>query len=361
MHSDGGNTKAFNRPGPLGSNLEVSSAAMQPTVFLWTPDGRLTGIESPNLSGEPESAVTALDPKTMAIKARWTAPAGQTLNPYMSQRADGTVLASSMQGQITVLQRKDTPRKTSFTVQRKLDLAATGLLGQDEALFTTAFDAAGNIWFAIGGASGFDGSNVTSTSIGYIDKSGKTHSLHLDGQVVENGLAVSGTNVYVNTSPAGENDHANAKGYFYALAPGTGKSPEIAWRETYEAGDGKKPNAFSRGSGTSPTLLGNKYVAITDNANDQVSVQVYRQKAAGGGGSQRVCSVPVGSRGASGADNSMVGYVNGATSSLLVQNTYDGPPYWQEGDLDGSWNDMNAMPGGTQRIDIAEDGACSIK
>ncbi|MEW2395457.1 hypothetical protein [Streptomyces sp. NPDC046862] len=362
LHGDGGNTKAFNGPGPLGSDLQVSSASMEPTVFLWSPDGRLTGTESPLLSSKPGSAVTALDPKTMAEKARWEAPEGQTLNVYVSQRADGTVLASSREGQITVLKREDTADETTFTEQKTYDLAAVGLLEDGQGLLATAFDETGNIWFTLGGVGNLDQSTVTSTKLGYLDGEGKAHALDVEGQRVENGMAVQGNTVYVNTSPAGTSDHADAEGYFYALTAGTGESPEVLWRQTYDAGDDSKPPHFSRGSGTSPTLLGDRYVAITDNADDQVNVEVYRQEPAGEGESQRVCSVPVGGENPSGVDNAMVGYVDGGTSSLLVQNTYGGPSFYQgDDDIDGSWNDMSAMPGGMQRIDISDDGTCSIK
>ncbi|MEW2395456.1 hypothetical protein [Streptomyces sp. NPDC046862] len=359
LHGDSGNTKALDRPGPLGSDLEVTSAAMGPTPLLWLPDGRLTGVSADSESGR--YAITALDPKTLASTASWVAPEGQTLNAaYMYQKTDGEILVSSREGHIDVLQREDDDSGTTkFTVKRDIDLAAKGVLGEGEQLLTSAFDSEGNIWFSTGRVGDVISDSATSATIGYVDESDKARALHLDDQVVENGLAVSGTTAYVVTGPAGENDHANATGQMYALGPGNDETPEILWDETYDAGDASKPGGFARGSGTTPTLLGDQYVAITDSANDQVNVRVYRQQASGDK-PQLVCTAPLFSSGASATEISMVGYVGDGTASLVAQNAYNEPPINYPAD-DGPDNDMNGMSPGVQRIDVTSDGKCETK
>ena len=57
--------------------------------------------------------------------------------------------------------------------------------------------------------------------------------------------------------------------------------PAVTWRRTYPNIGVAKPGQTEAGSGTTPTLIGRRYVAITDNA-DPMHVLVYERQAAGG-------------------------------------------------------------------------------
>jgi hypothetical protein len=100
----------------------------------------------------------------------------------------------------------------------------------------------------------------------------------------------------------------------YRLSAGADGTPTIGWRETYDRGTARKTGQINQGSGTTPTLLGEDYVAITDNADDRMHVLVYRRT--GPAARRLVCSVPVFASGASATENSMVGWDNG----LVVEN-----------------------------------------
>ncbi|MFR9754148.1 hypothetical protein ACL02S_24345, partial [Nocardia sp. 004] len=69
------------------------------------------------------------------------------------------------------------------------------------------------------------------------------------------------------------------------------------------------------GTGTTPTILPDGYVAITDNA-DPMNVVVYR--TAPEATQRQVCSVPVFEPGRSNTENSLIG----AGRSLIVENNY---------------------------------------
>ena len=94
--------------------------------------------------------------------------------------------------------------------------------------------------------------------------------------------------------------------------------PRVTWRRTYDRGTTKKPGMLSQGSGTSPTLLGRRWVAIADNAEPRSRILVYDRRTGA-----RHCRVPVLARGASTTENSLVA----AGRSFIIENNYgyDGP------------------------------------
>lgn len=350
MHGDAGNTKVTSAPGPLGANPQVTSARATAGTLLWDRQGGLSTGYVDTSSGTASYGISALDPATMAVEFSWAAPSGAHLNiPYMSMNEHGRILVSSQEGHVYVVRRDG----GSFSVERDIDLTAQGALRPGEPLLNSSWDAQGNIWFTTGAVTGTDPG--TGTTIGVLDQNGTARVRHLDDQVVENGIAVSGSTAYVVTGPAGAADHADATGSLYALSAENEGAPEILWEEPYAAGDAVKPGGFARGSGATPTLLGDRYVAITDNADDQIDLRVYRQGAV----PQLVCSVPLFSAGASANDIGAIGYEHDGQASVVVLDDYNAPGLpTASSDVDGPHNDMTAMAPGVQRIDVDPDGTC---
>ncbi len=130
----------------------------------------------------------------------------------------------------------------------------------------------------------------------------------------------------------------------YRFDPTSSGSPAVTWREVYANSGISKPGQVGPGSGTTPTLLGTRWVAITDNA-DPMNVVVYR-RAPAVSGPRQVCAQPVFERGASATDNSLIG----AGRSLIVENNYGytGPAATQNG--------QTTAPG-IERVDIDADGS----
>ena len=139
--------------------------------------------------------------------------------------------------------------------------------------------------------------------VGTLDpKTGRVHIDFLRGEQIENSHSIGEDGVFIVS------DHAMYR--FRARADGT---PYVVWRKTYDRGSGRKTGQINQGSGTTPTLLGKRYVAITDNADPRMHVLVYdRDNGA------LHCSVPVFGKGESASENSLVGWDNG----LLVENNY---------------------------------------
>jgi hypothetical protein len=131
-------------------------------------------------------------------------------------------------------------------------------------------------------------------------------------------------------------------------------APAVSWRIVYPNSQIHKPGQSDAGSGTTPTLMGRKWVAITDNA-DPMDVVVYRRAKAipkpkkKTKGKHRkakrrlVCRAAVFGKGAGSTDNSLIG----TNRSLVVENNYG--YVISAGDLAGA----ESVPGLT-RIDVVK-------
>jgi len=183
-------------------------------------------------------------------------------------------------------------------------------------------DWRGRIWFA-----------TTKGVVGTIDPgSGAVKVLNL-AEAIGNSFSVDQTGgVFIVTDRA-----------MYRFDPAADGSPVVSWRETYANIGIVKPGQTEDGSGTTPNLMGSKYVAITDNA-DPMDVVVYR-RGKRVSGSRVLCTVPVFSRGSSSTDNSLIG----TGRSLIVENNYgySGPA--------ATLNGASTAPG-IERVDINREG-----
>ena len=103
----------------------------------------------------------------------------------------------------------------------------------------------------------------------------------------------------------------------------------------YENDNTRKPGHLNAGSGTSPTLLDDRFVAIVDNDTSQVNICIYSQETG-----KLINKFPLFKPGAGACENSIVAYKN----TLIVANTY--------GYVDPFTD--NDTPGGIMRFDYDE-------
>jgi hypothetical protein len=167
----------------------------------------------------------------------------------------------------------------------------------DDCLIATMPDWDGRIWF-------FTQQGV----VGTIDRdSGAVQTTQLaDGEQVTNSVATDETGgMYVVSTHA-----------LYRLDATVGGLPEVTWRETYDRGTRVKPGNLSQGSGTTPTLLGKRWVAINDNADPQTNIVVYDRRK--GVADREHCIQPVLADNAGTTDNSLVA----AGNSFIIENNY---------------------------------------
>jgi hypothetical protein len=116
----------------------------------------------------------------------------------------------------------------------------------------------------------------------------------------------------------------------------------VTWREVYPNSGVVKPGQVSAGSGTTPTVMGHRWVAITDNA-DPMNVVVYERGRRSR--YRETCRVPVFKKGSSDTENSLIA----AGRGIVVTNNYGylGPVQSGQGGL---------TEPGIERVDIDRDG-----
>jgi hypothetical protein len=193
----------------------------------------------------------------------------------------------------------------------------------DDQLNSTLPDWSGRLWF------------VTRQHgiVGVLDpKSGRVLGTLRTNEAIGNSFAMDETGgVFIVTDKAQYRFDATRSG-----------KPRVSWRFRYDNSGVKKPGQFDEGSGTTPTLMGKRYLSIADNADHMQVVVLRRGKRLRRGQRRLVCEQPVFRRGAGGTENSII-----ATGrSMIVENNYGyfPPP------------DAPTQPG-VERVDIKRNGS----
>jgi hypothetical protein len=132
--------------------------------------------------------------------------------------------------------------------------------------------------------------------------------------------------------------------YRFEARPGRVKT---IWRARYANIGVAKPGQSEKGSGTTPTLMGKRLVAITDNA-DPMDVVVFK-RARKVKGRRRVCRQPVFAKGASDTDQSLIA----TPRSMVAENNYgySGPSSVMQG--------KTTTPG-LARVNLDRGGGCHV-
>jgi hypothetical protein len=303
IHDDAYQTDTYTGPGPLGRNMQRSSTFQGSECASVTFDraGRIeavcVGLEHPKL--------VLLDPKTLDLLASFDLPP-RVVNPsggnpftdfsgggyfYLDQ-SDRAVISTTTR-HIWVVGQTSGPLGPAFALERDYDL--TGAVPLGDSIVSALPDWSGRIWFVSGAG-----------VVGTVDPaSGVVKSLNL-AQKIGNSFAVDETGGVFIVSDGGMYR-------FDATADG---APAVTWREPYANIGVKKPGQTEVGSGTTPTLMGSRYVSITDNA-DPMDIVVYKRAKSVTGG-RLVCVQPVFEKGAGATDQSLIG----TGRSMVVENNY---------------------------------------
>jgi len=305
IHNDTWMTDAYQRSGPLGNGLQTSSGATAPSLcgsIAFDSQGRLVSV-CPSSVSPPQARI--FDPNTLEIISAYTLPqAPNTPGTKEYQNFTG--------GGYFFLDNKDrlwVPTKTdhifvlsegadgnTLTLEQDYDL--TSVLDPATERITSALpDFNGLIWFV----------SKANGKIGTLDpKTGQIRVKTL-GEEVENSFAIGADGVYIVSDKR-----------MYRFKTNKNGGPRIIWSKGYPNSGIVKPSQVNAGSGTTPTIMDNGLVAITDNA-DPMDVVVYRTKKNLKQGEKRVvCKQPVFGPGASATENSLIT----AGRSLIVENNY---------------------------------------
>jgi hypothetical protein len=229
---------------------------------------------------------------------------------YLDER-DRAVIPTT-ERHILVVEQTDEP---GFRVVRDVDVS--GVLGTQDKIVSALPDWTGRIWFV-----------ASSGIVGTLARDGDAVQVLATNEPISNSFAVDEEGVYVVTD-----------GALYRLEAGADGRPRVVWREPYANSGVAKPGQVNAGSGTTPTLMADGLVTITDNADPMNVVVMQRGRTAAG--PRTVCSAPVFRPGESATDNSLIA----AGRSIVVENNfgYTGPGSTQQG--------RSTAPG-IERVDV---------
>lgn len=236
---------------------------------------------------------------------------------YMDNR--GRIVHAAADNAIRIIKLRTEAGVDKLELQGTIDLKKY-IKDDAGSLIAVNPDYSGNLWFM-----------TQKGLLGCVDISGDRVILHsCPDELFENSMAIAPDGLYVATDCA-----------LYRVKPDF-KGGKIAtlWRQEYDRSDREKPGMLSRGTGTTPTLLGDDLVVITDNADERVNLIVLNRL-----NGDEVCRYPLFEKNKSVVEVSPVGYSDkaGMYFSIIVQNNYNAP---------GISGDYSGLGPGLARIDV---------
>jgi hypothetical protein len=327
---------------PLGFSPKVSSNYLNCiSTLTLTNEGQVIGICVPAFNGAPTTTpfLYLLASDTLATTATLNLPDLQNTGSafggggYFYLDQDDNVVFPTGTNQIW---QADLVNGDSFGVAKTCDLSPyVPYVGPDAQVIQSVFpDHTGRLWFTSSGG-----------TVGTATYSGPSTC-----DVKVSRLPTTDKSTPEPTSKSFATDPTRRGGIFivsdyalYRFDADSDGAPEITWREPYDRGTRVKPGQVQQGSGTTPTLIGRKYVTIADNADPEMHVVVFK-RAAKVEGSRLVCSEPVFQPFRGATENSLIA----TDRSIIIENNYGyvGPQSTENG--------LATTPGIT-RVDLADN------
>ncbi|WP_203337109.1 hypothetical protein [Nocardioides limicola] len=311
MHNDSYSSDAYLVSGPLGRNLQMTTASYgirECATITFDSAGRIQAL----CGGLEGFVMMLIDPVTLHPIAELAMP-GRDLtklsNPftdicggsYFYLTADDRAIATTTTSAIWEV------TQTSSGLKRNRSWELAGHIGADDCLIAVTPDAAGRVWFF-----------TQQGQAGTLDRrTGAVRLIRLTGPAGRPEGNFNSVSADADGAVYTVTTHA-----MYRLDARRDGTPEITWRRRYDRGSTVKPGMLSQGSGTSPTLIGKRWVVIADNADPRMNIVTFDRRTTRPNGKpirkRRHCTVPVFAAGTSTTENSLVA----AGRSVMVENNY---------------------------------------
>lgn len=321
IHNDAYMTDSYDVSGPLGGSLSIRKAILGglPATITFDTTGRLNALA---ISPTGKRRLALLDPGTLRVLAinDELIPGKDTGGDfggggyfYLDQQ--DRLVIPTVDLTVMIIEVMDAGGASEFQAVKTYDLSTAikeahgDSFEEDESIQSALPDGENNLWFVTKyGVVGTvllnddpDGASILTYNLVDPDSGAQER--------IGNSFAVDPHgDIYIVS------DHA-----LYSFRLGA-SGPQVVWREAYDRGTRQKPGQTNFGSGTTPTLSdydGKQFVAITDNADPQMHVLVYRREA-DYTGPRLICQQPVFQDNAGCTENSLIG----ANKSLIVENNY---------------------------------------
>jgi hypothetical protein len=325
--------------GPLGNKPEVFSTWLgtpaDPVAIAVTIvfDQKGLLVTAPVMMSEAEAKawvqLTLIDPKDLSTLAVLRLPeesvTGSGFRPagsYFFIDNDDRIIIGTKDRTIWVVSHFLDGSKWKFEKQKEWDLK--NAIPEVDSIEALQPDWSGRLWFTSKGG-----------VVGALDmETGEVlDSINLPGERIVNGHASDKTGVFIASTLA-----------MYRFDFAENKIVQT-WRTTYDAGTHVKEGQTDIGTGTTPTLMGDKYVAITDNGQPSMHVLVYNRETG-----QLVCSEPVFQPGQASNENSLIA----TDKSIIVENNFG----YKDATKDTT-HGQTTKPG-IARIDVEDDGCRTV-
>ncbi len=318
LHLDGYQSDTYPTPGPLGHTPTVTSTFVGAICGTVTFDkqGRLITVCASS------NRITAylMDPVSLENLASLSLPATAGNGDFggggyfFLDNLDRAVIPTRS-NDIWRIKEVNTSSGTRLVKDHTCADDLPARIPADQEILSALPDAHGLLWFTTSGSNSNPTGEPGMVGTATPDPSNSNHctvKLHTlpSGELIVKSFAAdpdpSSGGVFIVS------DHQLYR--FDAAADG---SPTVTWHETYDRGVRVKPGQITQGSGTTPTLMGKRFVTIADNADPLMHVLVYR-RAAQVNQERLVCAEPVFRPGRSATFNSLIA----TNHSISVENNY---------------------------------------
>jgi len=356
-HNDSYMSDAYALSGPLGKSPQVRSAWLAtlqgdprfyppadpvaiPVVITFDRVGNLVAgvIKFRTADDEAYVQLTLIDSDSLATLAKFDLPS-EPRGPsgfrpagayFYLDGQDRVVVGTANRELWLVTHARDSSGRWSFAHDPDDTFQLSAAIPADDKLEAVVPDWDGRLWFTSkGGVVGFvEGASGAMKF---------TSQLKLSGERIVNSHAVDEDGgVYVVSTHA-----------MYRFDVDGNGDPQVTWREAYDAGTHVKEGQVDIGSGTTPTLMGSDYVAITDNGQPRMHVLVYR-RAKEVSSPRLACAQAVFQPGTASNENSLIA----TDRSIIVENNF-GYKAAQKDTTHG----RTTKPG-IARVDVDGNGDC---
>jgi hypothetical protein len=332
IHNDHYNSAAYDRSGPVGPNIEITTHQLGNftgicAMMTFLENGYVLGscFESDNLSNGVRVMLTMFDNENLNIVAEQDVG----FRPFVANAGGGAYF--SLDKDENIFLGPATNRLEQYHIEvidgvpefvqdfsKVIPGLEPALEVSDPMLQDTVIDWEGRYWFMTN-----DG------RVGYYDRETDEIKMKDLGEGLQNSMVVDDEAVYLVTFEALQRLSVDDKG-----------EVRVDWRAEYDPGTGI--GGILPGSGTSPTLLGKNddLISICDNADGQINLLVIdRHRKAD---DPPLCTIPIFRPGESAAENTVVGY----NDDIIVVNN---------GGFGGAFAPANTMFPGLERYRVVRD------
>src|SRR5262245_20490452 len=339
IHLNSFQTDTTSLSGPASASSQtVQQRLLQPITGIagtiaFNSSGQIVTVRVTDAGqGEETQKLLLLNPATLEVLAQADLPPRTTTTGGVSFAGGGYFYLDNLDRAVCVTATQQIRiygvQGGQFVLQQTYDLSAS-INDSSDILNSVLPDSFGNLWFI-----------TNQADVGYVNP--------VSGAVnIGNLRDVPGANANETNTKSFATDesggvYVNSDYALYRYQVGPAGSPQNTWRVAYDRGVRQKPGQNQQGSGTTPTVFddfaGNRFIAIADNADPFMHVNVYARQTGVLVAQQAVFSA---FPGRNSCENSLIA----VNHSIIIENNYG------NANILSTFGDLTTVPG-VARVDF---------